>query len=851
MELPEPPECPVCLQPYDGTSTTPRVLSCGHSACDNCLLRLPQPFPHTVRCPACTQLVKFQGPSSLPKNIDLLRLAYSFLKPDGKDRPKPAYLDAKPSTPVTDRHLIPNLWPHEFYLAWKNWVVPEEAVLVEFRHEDGLCSMFRGKILDSSDSWELPTRCLMKGHESVSLVRAGGSLCDDDSKLKYSYVAKVLKILYGMADEERAELGLILRASSLKESQICKCYGLWYNTADHNLYMVRDRYSGSFSEKFSDWRSGFISENGNGGLFSATNFAMIGMELCEAVSALHSEGLFIGYLSITCFDIDHFGHIHIDLNEALVMSRRARKMILEAIQDVGKVKDMEVSLSDSALETLAFINPELLFELLRRENINLKFGPKFEVGYSSDVWSLACTLLWLLIGEPFTDLICNLLQCLVPLSSDVKGSDYTGFYMSWMEKVRNLLETNLVSEFVPLQEILYEGLNIDPASRPSVFDMWKSIRQMIIKPKFDVMANLPQPVEKTIGRCLFLGKLCHLQTDSDKILEIQLVNGLQEKGDNGAADGDQIEAVMVDRDLVEGLTGGHIKCVDLKGHLDCVTGLTVGGGFLFSSSFDKTVQVWSLQDFTLVHTFRGHEYKVMAVVFVDEAQPLCISGDSGGGIYIWGISNPFGQEPIKKLFEQKDWRYSGIHALAISGTGYLYTGSGDKLIKAWSLKDYSVSHVMNGHKSVVSTLAVCNGVLYSGSWDGTVRLWSLSDHSPLAVLGEDAPGNVTSVLSLAACGDALVVAHENGCMKIWRNDVLQKSIQVHNRAILSVGMEGKWVFTGGWDKVINVQELAGDEFQIDPIPLGSITCDSVVTALLYWEGKLFVGQADRLTKLQT
>lgn len=105
MELPEPPECPVCLQPYDSTSTTPRVLACGHSACDNCLPRLPQPFPHTVRCPACTQLVKFQGPSSLPKNIDLLRLAYSLLKPDGKDRPKPAYLDAKPSTPVTDRQL--------------------------------------------------------------------------------------------------------------------------------------------------------------------------------------------------------------------------------------------------------------------------------------------------------------------------------------------------------------------------------------------------------------------------------------------------------------------------------------------------------------------------------------------------------------------------------------------------------------------------------------------------------------------------------------------------------------------------------------------------------------------------
>ena len=47
---------------------------------------------------------------------------------------------------------------------------------------------------------------------------------------------------------------------------------------------------------------------------------------------------------------------------------------------------------------------------------------------------------------------------------------------------------------------------------------------------------------------------------------------------------------------------------------------------------------------------------------------------------------------------------------------------------------------MNGHKSVVSALAVFDGVLYSGSWDGTIRLWSLNDHSPLTVLGEDTPG---------------------------------------------------------------------------------------------------------------
>ncbi|GKD33272.1 protein translocase subunit SecA2, chloroplastic isoform X2 [Tanacetum coccineum] len=63
--------------------------------------------------------------------------------------------------------------------------------------------------------------------------------------------------------------------------------------------------------------------------------------------------------------------------------------------------------------------------------------------------------------------------------------------------------------------------------------------------------------------------------------------------------------------------------------------------------------------------------------------------------------------------------------------------------------DYSLSSIMSGHKSVVSTLAVCSEVLYGGSWDGTIRLWCVSDHSPLVVLGEEAPIH-GSVLSLAA-----------------------------------------------------------------------------------------------------
>ncbi|KAJ0024646.1 hypothetical protein Pint_08109 [Pistacia integerrima] len=736
----EMPECPVCLQSYDSEYTIPRVLACGHTCCESCLLNLPHKFPDTIRCPACTVLVKYppQGPSSLPKNIDLLRL----IDPD----PQKPHNNPKNFNSAPHLDFIPRTWSDEFYSLWKEYILPQDAVLVELKSgEDGGACF----------------GCLSQSRsQRVSLVQVGSLISDDDSVFKYSYVVRVIKCLNGMKEEEVDELRFILRGSS-KVSKLCRVLGLWGDVADGSLCIVCERMNQSLLESL----GALIDEDGmgNDGLFG---LAMMGMEMCEALIGFNQQGLILGCLGFSCFSFDDFGHVFVDLNEVLVIGRKIVKSVVEVGCGGRRIgdKEMGVLLSDLLKRNL-FFSPELLFQLLKKEGIEAESGETGHlVGYGSDVWSLACILLGLLIGRKFNEELVHYI-CFVSTKAGEENS--LGMYMGWVEKVSSLLENKIGSEFVSLQQMFCQCLNFDSGNRPLLTDVWRED---------------------------------YRQRKKDGLLAVENCNGtaIDQTGETG-----------VTKDLVEGLTEGNIKFKDMQGHLDCVTGLAVGGEPLPASLW-KSLPIQTMvglpffrnpgkpsayeseggsclaphlinqsmyghcsnyllcayvQDFSHVHTFKGHEHKVMAVVYVDEEQPLCISGDSGGGIFVWSTSFPLGQEPIKKWNEPKDWRYSGIHALASLGK-YLYTGSGDKTIKVWSLLDGALSCTMNGHKSVVSTLAVCNGVLYSGSWDGTIRLWSLSDHSLLTVLEEVSMGNVYSVLSLTANQHTIVAAHENGSIKV-------------------------------------------------------------------------------------
>ncbi|MED6186302.1 hypothetical protein PIB30_065405 [Stylosanthes scabra] len=838
MEL---PECPVCLERYDDQFSIPRVLSCGHSVCEACLVELPLRFPNTIRCPACTQLVKYsseQGPSSLPKNIDLLRVCLSSSSSSSRS--------VKPSQRSTiegcdDRSVIRDrLWSDEFYAKWKEWIIPHDAVLVESRPEPEPSGfLLRGRF-GSNSSLKGRVSVCSRNSKCLSLVPVFPlPRVVNCSKFNFSYVARIMECLEGIKEVEREELALILEAS-MRQGRVSRVYGLWSEAevVDGVLYLVCERHNGgSILEKFGELKYGFLGlglEDKKDGIFS---FAVTGKSVCDSVLALHLEGLVAGCLGLSCFVFDELGGVCVDLNEVLVMGRK----IVYGFSGGNKDKQKEEGLFKGCLKNELFLSPEVLFRLLQK---NVAVNPegehsRYPFGYGSDVWSLACVLLRLLIGDALPQIPFEM--------SEQNGFDLSASYACWAKNVSSVLEDKLGSEYSSLRGTLCKCLDIDPGNRASLMDLRRCIQDILVKPEFDFLGNLEvTDNQNSTGCCLVLGEFCQFPKGSSKGQGEYEVN---EKEHDGLTDVVQDGEDKPAADLVASLSKGMTELKDLRGHMDCISGLAIGGGYLFSSSFDKTVKVWSSQDFSLLHTFKGHENKVMALVYVDDEEPLCVSGDNGGGIFVWGLTAPLRQDPLRKWYEQKDWRFSGIHSLTVSASRCLYTGSGDRTIKGWSLKDGTLMCTMNGHKSVVSTLVVCDEVLYSGSWDGTVRLWSLSDHSPLTVLGEDMPGEMKSVLAITVDRHLLVAAHENGCIKAWRNDVFVSSKSLHNGAIFAMSMQGQCLYTGGWDKKVNIQELAGDELELDVRAFGTISCSSVVTAILSFQGKLFVGYADKSIKV--
>lgn len=212
-------------------------------------------------------------------------------------------------------------------------------------------------------------------------------------------------------------------------------------------------------------------------------------------------------------------------------------------------------------------------------------------------------------------------------------------------------------------------------------------------------------------------------------------------------------------------------------HFDAISSLTLSedATLLYSSSWDKTIKVWRIEDSKCLESISAHDDAVNSVVVGFDG--LVISGSADGTVKVW--RREFKGKGTKHYLTQTLLKQEcAITSLVIDPLAtHLYSGSSDGLVNFWDRNmQLSPSGVLRGHKLAVLCLAAAGNLVFSGSADTNICVWRRDgfDHICLSVLnGHGGPVKCLAVEEDGgpSCDDRNWILYSGSLdksVKIWR-----------------------------------------------------------------------------------
>jgi F-box/WD-40 domain protein MET30 len=168
---------------------------------------------------------------------------------------------------------------------------------------------------------------------------------------------------------------------------------------------------------------------------------------------------------------------------------------------------------------------------------------------------------------------------------------------------------------------------------------------------------------------------------------------------------------------------GIYKVREFVGHTDGVLTLKYDHKYLFTGSYDKSVNVWDVHTGVLIRTLRSHTKAVKTLAF--DEQKL-ITGSLDSTIKVWNYHTG-----------QCISTYRGHNDSVLSVDFHkknIVSGSADTTIKLWNVETRTCC-ALRGHTEAVNCVKIHpqSMTVFSASDDNTVRMWDMNTCKMLKV----------------------------------------------------------------------------------------------------------------------
>ena len=224
----------------------------------------------------------------------------------------------------------------------------------------------------------------------------------------------------------------------------------------------------------------------------------------------------------------------------------------------------------------------------------------------------------------------------------------------------------------------------------------------------------------------------------------------------------------------------QVKCWDLEsntvigkyiGHLSGVYSIALHPTLdvFMTGGRDSVCRVWDIRTKTNIHTLTGHENTITSIIS-NSVDPQIITGSIDTTIRFWDLV-------AGKVRSVLTHHKHAVRSLVAHPKEFAFISGSSDHLKKWSLPEGTFVQNLDGHNSLINSLAVNeDNVLVSGGDDGSLKFWDYTTgYSFQYEQTRVQPGSLDSEAGIyASCFDQtgmrLITGEADKTIKIWRED---------------------------------------------------------------------------------